>query len=87
MPCDVLSIVEDELMSLSPGCFHDIKFLSVWLELGLPRKRYSPSASCASGDGSETFSQGSSDISNLTMLRGDAAFDSKNASKHEFEQG
>ena len=70
IPCDVLSVVKDELMSLSPGCFHDIKFPSILLELGPPGKRYSLSTSCASGDGSETFSQGLSDIGNLTSVEG-----------------
>ena len=33
MPCDVLSIVKDELMSLSPGCFMTSSFLAYGLNL------------------------------------------------------
>lgn len=48
-PCDVLSVGKDELMRLVTTLFHDTKFPSMLLELDLPRKCCSLSASCAGG--------------------------------------
>ena len=87
MPCDVLIAVKGELMSSSPGCFSRNQFLAYCLNLDFLAERYSLSASCASGDGSEAFSQGVLDTRHLTILRGEAALGSQNASKQEFEQG
>jgi hypothetical protein len=63
------------------------RVLAYCLNLDFLAERYSLSALCASGDGSEAFSQGVLDIRHLTILRGEAALSSQNASKHEFEQG
>ena len=76
MPCDVLIAVKGELMSSLLGCFSRNQFLAYCLNLDFRAERYSLSASCASGDGSETFSQGVLDTRHLIILRGEAALGS-----------